>query len=115
MVHLDRIFDEFKMPLKFPVLKKLVIHFDVLWAYKIAHIDFTSCSETLESLELHYFREEIQKFGEVVCDGKRFLASFSKLRKLKTITYCNITYSWHSFEEIKQLKSLRLEIILLNS
>lgn len=84
-------FDEFKTPLKFPRQKKLLIYFEVYRFCKIACLDFTSSSETLESLEFHDFIDGYPK-SKRYCK-QHFLASCSEMRKLKSIIFCDILAS----------------------
>lgn len=102
-------FDKFITPLKFPKLKKLIINFDVFWVYKIACLDFTSCSETLESLELHFFPGHFPRDCQSI--EEHYFASYSEMRNLNTLTFCNyiLGITTPDLEHLKKCKSLRLD------
>lgn len=102
-------FEKFRMPLKFPKLKKLIINFHVYWAHKMIYIDFTSCTETLESLELHNLIYVCLKLGlERSYEENHFYDSLDEMRSLRNFTVFNPNLHFTSkMNLLSNLKSLR--------
>ena len=96
------------MPLKFPKLKKLFIDFQSRWAYKMAYIDFTSCSETLESLEFEKFECYTLRDFRGTFEIRHVYNSFAKMSTLKCLSFLQANGFSSEVRHIGSLKSLRL-------
>lgn len=101
-------------PLRFPKLKKLTIDFKITYSYLLAYIDFSSCSETLETLVLRHFGdyqpECFRRYYNVIYarNYQYFMKTIRMLRVIKTLTIKRLIQYMIFINEISHLSSLRL-------
>lgn len=114
-------FEHYDSPMKFSALKKLLIDFDIQCIEEMIYIDFSSCSESLETLETNYLgkvrwedlrfkRLELNSFIRPINTSQWnfFIDSFKHLRNLKSLTLRKPIDLRYLFNYFGHLKNLRL-------
>ena len=108
-------FEEHETPLRFPKLKKLIIDFYVVNIYEIIYIDFSHCSDSLESMEFDYFGDYIASSPRQEHEWDYFLESMKNLHNLKTLTLMQSHSNLPLLEPCQYFKNLRLKEFFFKS
>ena len=93
-------------PLRFPKLKKLIIDFQIMASLTLAFLDFTSCADNLESIEIIHCGSE-SSYQEEHPETEYFINTFGKLRNLKCCSIFGLSGHYHLFNCIKHFEKLR--------
>ena len=92
--------------IKFPKLKQLSIHMEVMPPYLLKRIDFVSCSYTLLRLEIKFLGSQRYNSSSTV-PMDDFIESLKSLRKLRSCSLPALIKYPEIFEVILEFKELR--------